>query len=77
MKGTIKVLNASGHTATEFDTDKGVVKEAEEILAKATSMRSGVFDGKTKERVPTSGSSRNTILQENEEILVVPPMAGG
>lgn len=83
MKGTIKVLNdASGHSAVEYDTEAGVVEEAEAILAHAAEMRAVLFDGGTKEKiagahqVAAAGEGRS-VLEEHEEVLVVPPIAGG
>jgi hypothetical protein len=81
MKGTIKVLDAKGHTAVEFDTDTGVVEEAEQILRHAVAAGSALFSGTTKERIPfskkTPAQERGAVLEQHEEILVVPPMAGG
>lgn len=76
MKGIIKTLNnASGHAETAYDTEAGVVEEAEKILASASKQRSALFDGKTKEQITDRDTGK--ILGEHEEILVVPPMAGG
>jgi hypothetical protein len=78
MKGVIKVLNAKGHSEVKFDTDTGVVKEAEEILAKAREARSAIFDGKSKERISTPGKGQEgEVLKTREEVVVVPMMAGG
>jgi len=86
MKGTIKVLNASGHTTVEYDTDKGIVDEAEAILREADLKRSALFDGTTREPIERTRQRRlrrestvsdDRILSEHEEIVVVPPMAGG
>lgn len=76
MKGTIKVLNAKGHSEVAYDTEKGVVKEAEAILEGASQSNASIFDGKTKERIGRK-EGNDTILQTHEEIIVVPQMAGG
>jgi molybdopterin converting factor small subunit len=76
MKGTIRRLNNQGDTAIEFDTELGVTEEAEEILGTAARSRSALFDGTTRERIGDTASTK-TILEEHEEILIVPPMAGG
>lgn len=76
MKGTIKVLNAKGHSEVAYDTEKGVVQEAEEILEGSSRANASIFDGKTKERIDRS-EGNDTILRTHEEIIVVPQMAGG
>lgn len=77
MKGKIKVLNSQGHSTIEYDTEKGVVEEAEKILAQAAQGRSVIFDGTTREQIPGGPGQGRSVLEEHEEILVVPPMAGG
>ena len=69
-KGTIKILNGSGHSVIEWDLEtKEGVDEARFAIsgfgAKA------VFDAHTRDQIdkPTLGT--------HEEMLVVPPMAGG
>ena len=65
MKGTIKVLNAKGHSAIEYDTEEGVVAEAMAILEKASYQRAALFDGMTKERITANVmGGRGTILSE-------------
>lgn len=78
MQGTVKILDNSGHTAVPYDTDKGVVQEAENILVATVINRSAVFDGNTKEQVPRNEMREpGKVLEEHEELLIVPPMAGG
>lgn len=74
MKGTLKVLNSQGHSAVEYDTEAGIVDEAERILAEARMQNAALFDGGTKERVP---NQPGRTLEEHDELIVVPPMAGG
>jgi hypothetical protein len=76
MKGTIKVLNAKGHSEVTYDTEEGVVEEAEAILEGSSRANASIFDGKTKERIDRS-EGNDTILKTHEEIIVVPQMAGG
>lgn len=72
MKGTIKTLDGSGHTTVEYDTETGEgVKDATATLQKGTRNRSAVFDAKTREQI------NNPRVGTHEEMLVVPPMAGG
>jgi molybdopterin converting factor small subunit len=73
MKGTIKILDATGHTTVEYDTEADVVGEATAILALAARRGSAVFDAKTREQVPND----EHVLSEHDELLVIPPMAGG
>ena len=84
MKGTIKVLNSRGHTAVEFDTEAGIVERAETVLREAHYHGATLFSGETKEQIAAAHSGmmgdkeqRRKILEENEDIIVVPPMAGG
>jgi hypothetical protein len=73
MKGTIKTLNNEGHGAVMYDTETGEgTQDARQELSKAERVRAAFFDGTTKERITGSVN-----LEEHEEILVVPPMAGG
>lgn len=79
MKGALKVLDAKGHTEVEYDTEAGVVEEAEKVLKQHS--HSAFFDGETRERIPTkrpnTKEDRERMLSEHEEIIVVAPMAGG
>lgn len=77
MQGTIKVLNRQGHSTIEFDTETGAVEEAEAILRQAAQERSVIFDAGTREMIPGGPGQGRSVLEEHEEILVVPPMAGG
>lgn len=77
MVGIVKILNSSGHTPVAFDTEKGVVEEAEAILAQTRDDQSAVFDGQTKERVYRPFTDPAKVLREHEELIVVPPMVGG
>ncbi len=86
MKGTIKVLNASGHTEVAYDTEditeagKAAVREAEQILARAVAGNSMLFDTITRERISTRSPAHIPVfhrLQEHPDVTVVPPMAGG
>jgi hypothetical protein len=76
MQGTVKVLNGSGHSTIEFDTEAGVVEEAERFLATANSTGSSFFDGVTRERIGAPGDGPPK-LGEHEQIIVVPQMSGG
>jgi hypothetical protein len=74
MKGTIKVVNATGHSTVEFDTTVAAsVEVANETIKRAIDMRSKLFDGTTKEEIPP----KDWKPEEHEETLVIPPMAGG
>lgn len=73
MKGMIKILDATGHTTVEYDTEAGRVGEATAVLALAARRGSAVFDAKTREQVPND----EQVLSEHDELLVIPPMAGG
>jgi hypothetical protein len=75
MQGTVKFLNGSGHSTIEFDTEAGVVEEAERFLAAASAGGSSFFDGVTRERIGKPGGTPK--LGEHEQIIVVPQMAGG
>ena len=80
MQGTIRVLGNGGDTAVKYDTDAGIVEEAEKVLAEANAHGSGLFDGTTKEQIPNparKGGDPRKVLSEHEEVLIVPPMAGG
>lgn len=77
MVGTVKILDGSGHTPVAYDTEGGIVTEAENVLASTRYNRSAVFDGKTKERVSDPASDPSKVLSEHEELIVLPPMAGG
>ena len=87
MKGTIKVLNNQGHTAVEYNTEAGVVEEAYKVLEDAARFHAHLFDGQTRESIgqapgrgggtPPTRDKQNTILREHDEVIVVPPMAGG
>lgn len=78
MKGSVKVLNAKGHTETPYDTETGITVEAEAILAQARGEGSMLFDAGTQERITTRPETTGRkILSEHEEVIVVPPMAGG
>jgi hypothetical protein len=93
MKGTVKFLSGkSGHDTIPFDTEAGVVDEAQKILAEQVFGGSAIFDGTTKERItpPNTCSGRilrdmrgrtrldmGAVLREHEDIVIVPPMAGG
>jgi len=79
MKGIVRVLNSQGDTAVEFDTETGVVEEAEKIIRQAQANSSALFDGTTREQIgrPTKPQSPKKVLGEHEEVLIVPPMAGG
>lgn len=73
MKGTIKTLNNKGHGAVMYDTEtKEGVEEANKEIDEARYNRSAFFDGKTREQI-TGGVN----LEEHEEVVVLPPMAGG
>ena len=69
-KGTIKVLNGSGHSVIEFDLESKEGVEAAEAAISGFSSKA-VFDAGTKEQI------RDPKLGTHEEYLVVPPMAGG
>jgi hypothetical protein len=72
MKGTIKILDGSGHSTVEYDTETGEgVKDATATLQQGTRNRSAVFDAKTREKI------NNPVVGTHEEMLVIPPMAGG
>lgn len=82
MKGTVKVLNASGHSTVEFDTELGIVKEAEDIIRDAWANSSMLFDQQTQERIqtprtPLKDKRPGKVLEAHEDIIVVAPMAGG
>jgi hypothetical protein len=79
MKGTVKVLSSNGHDTIVFDTEQGIVQEAEDALILAARNRSAVFDTSTREQVPgnVAAGSPGDVLSEHEELLVIPPMAGG
>lgn len=77
MQGTIKILNSRGHSTVEYDTETGVVEEAEGILRDAARANSVLFDAKTREKIEGGPGKGRSVLEEHEEILVVPPMAGG
>ncbi len=77
MQGVIKQLNNRGHTEVAYDTD---VPESVEVamaeIRAALDRRSMLFDGQTRKQIPISYGSGADIL-EREQILEVPPMAGG
>jgi len=74
MKGAVKLLNHRGHTLCEYDTaDQDTVNEAERIVREALANSAMLFDGTTREQIKAD----RVKLGEREEVLVVPPMAGG
>jgi molybdopterin converting factor small subunit len=76
MKGSIKILDASGHTTVTYDTEtKDGVEEARAALSR--SRFATLFDAVTKEKVDRTGVTGDTILEQHEELIVVPTMAGG
>lgn len=82
MQGVVRVLNDRGHTEAAYDTETGVVEEAEAILAQAAERGAALFSGTTKEKIGDARDVRERgrtrdVLAENEEVLVVPPVAGG
>ena len=77
MKGKLKVMDGSGHTEVVYDTEAGVVEEAEEILARAAMQSAVLFDAKTKEKVAAGRDIGKGALEEHEDLLVVPPLQGG
>jgi tRNA/tmRNA/rRNA uracil-C5-methylase (TrmA/RlmC/RlmD family) len=73
MKGIIKILDGSGHSAVEYDTEVPASLEvAQETIKRAKAEHKVVFDGGTKEAIPGKWDPQN-----QEETLVIPPMAGG
>jgi hypothetical protein len=71
--GSMKILDASGHTTVEYDatnTDAALKALAE------TNRFATVFDAVTKEKVDRTAGD-DVVLQEHEELIVVPVMAGG
>lgn len=69
-KGTVKVLNGTGHSVIEFDLDtKEGVDEAKAAISGFGAR--AVFDAHTREQIDKPR------LGTHEEYLVVPPMAGG
>jgi len=72
MKGTIKILDGSGHSVVEYDTETGEgVTKADGTLKSAVRNHSAVFDAKTRQQI------KDPVVGTHEEMLVVPPMAGG
>ena len=83
MKGTIRRMsNRDGHTEVAYDTETGVVAEAEALLADAAASRAALFDGETKEKIGDArdiqdrGKGRD-VLEEHSDVMVVQPIAGG
>jgi len=86
MKGVVRTLGSSGDTAVEYDTDTGVVAEAEQILRQAVVSQSGIFDGTTREQIRPANRAGGRhltpqdargMMESTEEVLIVPRMAGG
>jgi hypothetical protein len=81
MKGSIKILDASGHTTVTYDTDDpDSMLNATSKLGDASRFAT-LFDAVTKEKVDRTGwpacVTDYTILEQHEELIVVPVMAGG
>jgi len=76
MKGSIKILDASGHTTVTYDTDdpNSMLNATSKLMQ--TSRFATLFDAATKEKVDRTVTDY-TILEQHEELIVVPVMAGG
>jgi len=83
MKGVVRTLCNKGDVPVAYDTDTGVIEEAERIVQEAIVMGHGVFDGPTQEQIKTRSAwgqavtSARDVLKEHEEVLILPRMAGG
>jgi molybdopterin converting factor small subunit len=83
MKGVVRTLCNKGDVPVAYDTDTGVIAEAEAIVANAIRLGHGVFDGPTQEQIKTRSATGDTVttakdvLKEHEEVLILPRMAGG
>jgi hypothetical protein len=85
MTGVVRTLSGHGDEAVAYDTETGVVEEAEKVLAEAIRTSQGVFDGTTREQIrqpdvrstaEAKEAARN-VIETHEEVLIVPRMAGG
>jgi hypothetical protein len=73
MKGTVKILDSTGHATLEYDTEvPESVEVAAERVKQERAMQKVAFDGGTKEQIPGKWDP-----QAQEETLIIPPMAGG
>lgn len=78
MKGKMRVLNARGDTAIEWDTeDEASVKEAEKQYEALQRRRMVGFAIQTAKGTKREGRQLDQFEPQEEEILMVPQIAGG
>lgn len=78
MTGSVKILDASGHTTIEFDTE---VPESMEVVRERIA-RATEKEGKKLFKVDPSTKKGDLIEgtwnpEEDPNVLLVPPIAGG
>ena len=76
MQGTIKILGKSGHEEVTYDTEvpESVEVAKERLKEEKRDKSAAFFDGESGDRIGGSGIPDP---EDHEQIVVLPPMAGG